>query len=49
MDACACAPVDMCRAYVYSVVGWGAEVLILDVPLLDTVPCSFAQHEKNAM
>ena len=34
-------------AYVYSVVGWGAEVLILDVPLDRAV--RYAQHEKSAM
>lgn len=32
-------------AYVYSVVGWGAEVLILDIPLDRAV--RFAQHEKG--
>jgi hypothetical protein len=32
--------------YVYSLVGWGAEVLILDIPLDRAV--RYAQHEKNS-
>jgi len=33
-------------AYVYSVVGWGAEVLILDIPLDRAV--RYAQQEKGS-